>query len=227
VDEKPTEQMSDMPNTPQMPAMTPDDVTKLFTRADGTFLSARWGRAIVPIVFGVSDETLVVIKGAVEAVAVLANHKLAETDMELGANLMFFFFSRWDELLEVPSLGQMVVGLPDLVDRLTTANANQYRAFRFDADGTIKAAFVFVRMDAHLAAFPAEALALSQMAQVILLWSDTAFSQISPLADVGSTTILRPDIAAVIRAAYDPILPAVSRDATHAYRIAARTAVVQ
>ena len=47
--------------------MTPEAVQALFTRADGTYAFARWGRPIAPVVFGVEDETLSVIKGALEA----------------------------------------------------------------------------------------------------------------------------------------------------------------
>ena len=32
--------------------MQPDEIARLFTRADGTYLCARWGRPIVPVVFG-------------------------------------------------------------------------------------------------------------------------------------------------------------------------------
>jgi hypothetical protein len=39
--------------------LTPDEITALFTRADGQFLFARWGRPLVPVVFGVlTTETL-------------------------------------------------------------------------------------------------------------------------------------------------------------------------
>jgi hypothetical protein len=34
--------------------------------------------------------------------------------------------------------------------------------------------------------------------------------------------MLRPEIADVIRAAYDPVMPSMARDASHALRIAAR-----
>jgi hypothetical protein len=204
--------------------MTPEQVQGFFTRSDGQYLFARWGRPIVPVVFGVDDATLAVVKGAVEAVVTLAGHKMAETDPELGANLMLFFFRDWAELPQVPNLDRMVPELRPLVDRLQTAGANQYRIFRFDADGAIKAAFVFLRMDDHLAALPAEDLALAQAAQVICLWSDRAFVEASPLGQVEGRVILRPDVAAVIRAGYDRMLPAVARDAAHAYRLAARAA---
>ena len=77
-------------------------------------------------------------------------------------------------------------------------------------------------MDEALAAMPAADLALAQAAQVILLWSDQAFTGTSPLALVGEDVILRPEIAGVIRAAYGVAMPMVARDASHALRIAAR-----
>ena len=205
--------------------MTPAEIEALFTRSTGEYLCARWGRPIVPVVFGVEDATLSVVKGAVEAVVMLAGHRMAETDPELGANLMVFFFRDWAELPQVPKLDRMIPDLLPLCDRLEKAGANQYRIFRFDADGAIKAAFVFIRMDADLEAVPAETLALQQAAQIILLWSDRAFATTSPLARVGETVILRPDIGALIRLAYDPALPAVARDPSHALRLAARLAM--
>jgi hypothetical protein len=202
--------------------MGPGEIEALFTRGDGQYLFARWGRPIVPVVFGVDDASLAVFKGAFEAVVVLAQHKMAETDPELGANLMLFCFRDWGELLEVKDLGRLVPELPALVARLVAAEANQYRIFRFDRDGAIKAAFVFLKMDAALAEMPAETLALAQAAQTVLLWSDRAFDGTSPLARIGERVILRPEIGAVIRAAYDPVMPTAARDPSHALRLAAR-----
>lgn len=202
--------------------MTPDQVAAHFIRSDGSYSFARWGRPIAPIVFGVTEGTLPVIKGALEAVVAMAGHHMAETDPELGSNLMFFFFRDWDELPEVPDLDKLVPDLAALVTRLKSVDANQYRVFRFDASGAIKAAFVFLRMDRHLGAVPAETLALSQVVQTMLLWSDTAFREVSALAVAGDRTILRPEIGALIRAAYDPVMPAAAQDPSHALRLAAR-----
>ncbi|MEX1235013.1 MAG: hypothetical protein WEB56_08525 [Roseovarius sp.] len=206
--------------------MTPEEIETYFTRSDGSYLCARWGRPIAPVVFGVDDATLAVVKGAIEAVAQLAGHEMVETDPELGANLMVFFFREWDELLELPDLGRMIPELDPLVTRLKEADANQYRIFRFESDGAIKAAFVFLRMDEHLSAVPAETLALSQAVQTILLWSDTAFQDRSALALLPGQegAVLRPDIGQLIRAAYDPILPRAAQDAAHALRLGARLA---
>ena len=203
--------------------LEPDEIEALFTRTDGTFLFARWGRPIVPIVFGVDDRTLGIVKGAIEAVVAMADHKMAETDPELGANLMIFFFRDWEELREVPDLDRLVPDLDPLVDRLVAAGANQYRIFRFDEAGAIRASFVFLRMDEELSAVPAETLALSQIVQTILLWSDRAFTDRSPLAALpGGALVLRPEIGALIRAGYDPVLPGVAQDPSHALRLSAR-----
>lgn len=209
--------------------MTPEEVERHFTRSDGSYRFARWGRPLAPVVFGVEESTLQTVKGAFEAVAVLANHQMAETDPELGANIMVFFLRDWAELTETPNLDRLIPELAALVDRLVQADANQYRIFRFDETGAIKACFVFLRMDDQLSQVSAETLALSQVVQSILMWSDTAFTKTSPLAVIpeSGATILRPDIAALIRAAYDPLLPAAADDASHALRLFARMGPVQ
>jgi len=194
----------------------------MFAGADGTYRFARWGRPIVPVVFGVDDATLAVVKGAIEATVALAGNQMAETDPELGANLMMFFLSDWAELRDVPKLDQLIPNLDPLVDRLLDEDAAQYRTFRTDENGAIKACFVFLNMGGLLADVAAEDIALAQAAQVMLLWSPTAFSNRSPLAKAGETVILRPDIADIIGAAYDPVMPVAADDPSHALRLAAR-----
>ncbi|MCI5108991.1 MAG: hypothetical protein MRY75_00430 [Marivita sp.] len=208
--------------------MEASEVERYFTRSDGTYLFARWGRPIAPIVFGVEDATLGVVKGALEAVCAMAGHEMAETDPELGTNVMIFFFRDWTELLDVPDLDRLIDGLTPLVARLSEAEANQYRVFRFDREGAIKACFVFLRMDEVLSAQPAETLALNQVVQSILLWSDLAFTDRSPLGRLeDGRVVLRPEIGALIRAGYDPVMPAMSEDPSHALRLAARMQVAQ
>ena len=203
--------------------MDADTAAALFTRSTGEYLFARWGRPIVPVVFGVEEATVSIVKGAIEAVVALAGHKMAETDPELGANLMIFFIRDWDELTETPNLHRLIPDLGPLVERLKAADANQYRSFRFDDAGAIQASFVFVRMDAAMRDLPAETIALGQIVQVILLWSDTAFAETSPLAAAeGGPALLKPEIAEVIRAAYDPVMPISASDPAHALRLAAR-----
>ncbi len=208
--------------------MSPEEVRAHFSALNGTYHFARWGRPIVPVVFGVEDATLGVVKGAIEAMVTLAGHRMAETDPELGANLMIFFLRDWAEVPQVPGMDGLVPDLGPLCERLAAAGAGHYRLFRFEPDGAIKAAFVFVRVAGKLAETPAEDLALNEAARVMLLWSEAAFAGTSPLGQAeGGRVLLRPEIGALIRAAYDPVLPRATREASHALRLAARVGVVQ
>jgi hypothetical protein len=205
------------------PEMTSEEVQALFARGGG-YAFARWGRPIVPVVFGVEDESLATIKGAFEAAAALAGHEMAETDPELGANLMLFFLRDWAELRDVPNLGEMIPDLGATVSRLEAAGATQYRAFRFDQAGAIRACFAFVRMAGGMEKLPAETIALAQAVEAMLTWGEAAFAETSPLAlhpETGAV-ILRPEIAALIRAAYDPVMPVAASDPSHALRLIAR-----
>ena len=200
-----------------------DDIKEYFTRQDGQFAFARWGRPIAPFAFGIEGQSLLVLKSAIAAVTRLAGHEMSEADPELGSNMMFFFFKDWKELLKVPNLDRLVQDLDPLTRKLIAKEANQYRLFRFDEAGGIKACFVFLRMDEHLSAVSAETLCLSQIVQSILLWSDQAFQSQSPLAVVGGgKTILRLEIAELIRASYAVTLPAHSDDPAFALRLFAR-----
>lgn len=202
--------------------MKAEKVAALFTRRDGAYWFARWGRPLVPVVFGVDDATLLVVKDALTGVAEIAGVGLAEVDTELGANLMLFFVAEWDELRQVAGLERLVEGFAGLVDRLEQTGANQYRVFRFDAGGAIRAAFVFVRMDADLRAVPVEALALQQAVQVIVLWGELAFVAGAPLVWLDGRVQVRAGVGAVVRACYDAVLPGMARDVGHAWRVAAR-----
>ena len=200
-----------------------DSIEAYFTRSDGKYIFARWGRPIAPVVFGIQDETLITLKSALQSMVGLANHELAETDPELGSNAMFFFFLSWDELLEVNDLDRIIPDLGNLVERLKSIQANQYRFFRFDADGGIKAVFTFICMDENLTSVSAEVLCLNQVVQMFLLWSDDAFKDKSPtlIAKKGGV-ILNPIIGDIVRAVYDPTMPLVSNDKSHALRAQAR-----
>lgn len=202
--------------------MDVEAIEALFTRSDGAYFCARWGRPIVPVVFGVEEEAIGTLKGAIEALCVLAGHQMAETDPELGVNLMMFFCRDWRELAQVPDLDRLVPELGGVLDRLEAEQANQYRIFRFEASGAIRACFVFVRMDAQLSDMPADMHALGQVVLSLVVWSDLAFKATSPLALAGGTAVLRPDIAEVIRAVYDPVMPLCAQDRSHALRLAAR-----
>ena len=206
---------------------TVTEIEELFTRTDGNYVFSRWGRPISPVVFGVLDETLGLVKTAIKVVCSTCGHPTSELDPELGSNLMVFFFREWDELRAVPELDQLIPKLGNVVDRLQVVAANQYRAFRFDDVGAIQACFVFLRVDEALEQLSADSLALAQVVQAMLVWSPTAFRNKSPLAVLeNGTTVLRPEIAAVLRAAYDPTMPARANDPSHALRMEARIRLI-
>lgn len=192
--------------------MTPDEIESLFTGSDGSFHAARWGRPIAPVVFGVEDETIVVLRSVLQGLCDLTGLELAEVDPELGVNLMVFFCREWRELAEVPNLEALLPDLSGLVGRLRAAKANQFRTFRYDDEGAIQAAFVFLRMDQVLSDMPADVLATTQMVQIMATWAEGAFRE----------TGLIPEVAELLRALYDPVLPAVATDPSHALRIFAR-----
>lgn len=189
--------------------MTPDQITRLFTREDGNFLCARWGRAVAPVIFGLADESLDIFRNAIRAGFTHARHPVTDTDPEMGSNLMLFFVRDWDELNGVPDLDHLT-GQPGLPGRLRKQAADQYRLFRFDADGSIRASLTFLRMSGELAdAHPAV------LAETVTMRSSLSFAQeIAPSAE----------LAALIRAAYDPVLPVAATDPTHALRLSARMA---
>lgn len=201
----------------------PEQIERLFTRKDGTFHFARWGRPIVPVIFGPQDESIPPLKAAIEAVVAMAGHQLAETDPELGTNMMVFFLQDWEELADLRDLDHLIPNLGALVPRLINAKARQYRIFRFDEAGAIRAAFVFLRLTGPMAHRPADEIGLELALKTMLDWGPHAFASHAPLVR-GSDGVgrLHPDFAAVARAAYDPVLPPFANNTAHALRIFAR-----
>nr|WP_111298965.1 hypothetical protein [Paracoccus saliphilus] len=192
---------------PRDAAWNAETIGPLFTDAGGTFLCARWGRPVAPVVFGLADASLDIFRAAIRAGFGHAGHPMADTDPETGANLMLFFVRDWNELSAVPDLNRLT-GLDDLPQRLSGQNADQYRLFRFDDRGGIRACLTFLNMGGALGeAHP------GRLAEKVMMQSALTFARdISPSAS----------LAALIRAAYDPILPVAATEPTHALRLAAR-----
>lgn len=187
--------------------LTPNRIAALFTAPGGGFLCARWGRPVAPVVFGLDDASLAVFRAATAAVLAHARHPMTDTDPEMGANLMVFAVRDWDELAELPDLDRLT-GMQGLPGRLAGQGADQYRLFRFDADGGIRAGFAFLRLGGALGQSHPAQLAESVAVNALLTWAHPV-------------TPSQP-LAALIRAAYDPLLPACARDPSHALRLAAR-----
>ena len=197
-----------------------------FTRRDGGFRFARWARALAPVIVGTNDEGCRIFEDGIRGVAELAGLDVGELDPELGANFLVFLVNDWAELTQAPNLVRLIPNLAELIDTLTQHAANQYRVFSFTDDGAIRLCITMLRYDAELQAVSAQTLAVGQAVQGLLLWSDQAFTDESPIAltDDG-LCVVKPSIAGLLRAAYDPVLPAASTDPSLAMRIAARMAV--
>ena len=195
--------------TPPEPSrkLSAGDIAALFTAPGGTFLCARWGRPVAPVVFGLDDTSLTVFRAATAAVLAHARHPTPDTAPEMGAHLMVFAVRDWAELGGLPDLDRLT-GIAGLPERLAGQGADQYRLFRFDPDGGIRACFAFLRLGGALAqAHPAQ-LAESVVVNALLTWAQPVIPSV--------------ELAALIRAAYDPLLPACARDPSHALRLAAR-----
>ena len=208
----------------------PEAVAALFTRSDGGFRFARWGRALAPVVYGTDDDGIAIFEQGLASVAGLAGLEVVEVDPELGANFMVFLVNDWAELATVPHLDKLIPDLSRLVSMLSGTGANQYRIFGFDEAGAIRICLTLIRYDEEMRSVSAQTLAVGQSVMGLLLWSDEAFTGAgeSPIARVeGARTVVKPWHADLIRAAYDPALPAESRDPALAHRLAARMTVLR
>jgi hypothetical protein len=108
------------------------------------------------------------------------------------------------------------------------SGANQYRVFGFDDEGAIRVCITLLRYDDTLKQVSAQTLAMSQSLMGILLWSRRAFDGESPVMLAAETGLcmVKPWHASLIRAAYDPVVPAASAEPALALRLAARIAVM-
>ena len=199
------------------------ELSKFFVR-DGRYKFSRWNKSISPIVFGVDDTSLVAIRAAFESVVSLTPLELTDFDPELGANFLVFFCSEWKELLDIPNLNKLISDLPELLVTLNENDANQYRTFSFTSAGAINMSVLMLKYDSHLASVSVHAIATSQMLQSILLWSPDAFKEESPIAvvEANNMCVIKPFYVALVKAAYDSVLPDCSEDKAHALRLQSR-----
>ena len=201
-----------------------ENPARLFTAPDQTYHFARWGRPLAPVVFGVGDESLPHLKDAISMTVGITGAPLAETDPELGANFMWFFCREWDEMTGIPNLDKIVPNFDGTIAALKAQEASRYRTFAFDKDGAIQLCVVMIRVDAATEAMSLQTLGTSETLQSLLTFSENAFDAQSPIAMIKANNlcIVKPEYAAVVRAAYDPALPSSSDDPSHALRVSAR-----
>lgn len=201
-----------------------DDPAPLFTQPDGSYRFARWNRPLAPVVFGVDDATLEGLKAGIAQTVAITGANLGELDPDLGANFMWFFCRDWEELRSVPNLEKLLPDFDNLIAALKASGTARYRTFGFDAQGAIQLSIVLIRVDEATAAQSLQTLATAETLQSLLLWSEGAFAKDSPLARIAKNNmvIVKPEYAAVVRAAYDPVMPVSADDPAHALRLSAR-----
>ena len=206
--------------------LSAQEIETLFTRTDGSYAFARWARPIVPVVFGIDDDSLTHLKAAIAQTVAVTGGILQDTDPELGANFMWFFCQNWDEISLIPDLGKLVPDLDETLATLTKTKAAQHRMFIYDSDGAIKMCIVFLRMTGAVADLSIQALGVGETLQSLLLWSDKSFESDSPIATLkdNGICIVKPKYAALVRAAYDSTMPASAGDASHVLRLFPRVA---
>lgn len=200
-----------------------DDPAPLFTATDGGYRFARWNRPIAPVVFGVDDATIEGLKAGIAQTVAITGTPMGELDPEFGANFMWFFCREWEEIAEVPNLDRLVPDLDSVLADLAADGATRYRSFGFDSEGAIRICVLMVRVDEATADLSVQAVAAGETLQSLLLWSEAAFERESPIAQIpeNNMVIVKPEYAALVRAAYDPAMPVASEDSAHALRLAA------
>lgn len=196
------------------------------------FKFARWGCPIAPVVMGLDDKGARLFEEAVRAVAEVAGHEVEEIDPEMGANFIICVMQDWAHALRAPNLPNFLPDLPALIERLTAAGANRYRVFAFDDQGAIRAGITLLRYDAQMREAPVDYIALSEAALGMLIYDEAGVSGDRPviMAAFGEDeedvrAVLSPWHARLLRAAYDPTIPAGSKDPSLALRLAARIGV--
>lgn len=214
--------------------IVPDEaaVRAYFTRSDGSFRFARWGRPLAPAFFGFEEEGERIWREALRASVAIGGLELAKVDRELGVNFMVFSCGAWSELLEVPAMDRLIPDIARLLRVLEASGANQYRIFGFapgersDAPGPIRICITLLRRDEVFEMMSERAWALGQVVQGLLLWSDHAFTAESPVAEIEGVgrAVVTPRLQHLLRAAYAPELPSASDDPAHAAALAALAA---
>lgn len=197
------------------------------------FKFARWGGPICPVVVGLDQKGAQLFEEAIGAVAELAGATLDEIDPEMGANMMVYVMSDWANALKAPNLPNFLPELPALIERLTEASANRYRVFAFDDAGAIRASITLLRYDEQMQEAPVDYIALTEAALAMLVYDERGAAEDRPVVmakfegEEFARAVVAPWHGRLLRAAYDPAIPAGSSDPALALRLAARIGVAE
>lgn len=191
------------------------------------FKFARWGGAVSPAVIGLDEAGGRLFGEAVRVLAGLAGLRLEESGAEAGGALLIYVMKDWADAARAPHLPDFLPDLPALIARLEAAGANRYRVFAFDDQGAIRGSITLLRYDAAMRAAPVGYIALTEAALALLVYDEAGVAADRPVVMAefeggDRRAVLSPFHAALLKAAYDPAIPAGSKDPALALRLAAR-----
>lgn len=199
--------------------MTPEEIVPLFS-AGGSYRFRRWEVPVAPLISGTDDAGIRLVDETLRWLAGQANHEVRDLDPDFGTNFAVLFVREWAEIGADPGIAKLLPDWQALVPRL--AGQNRYLAFRMGPGGGIRAAVTLLRYDDALQAVTAQDLALEIATRGLLMWDERALAGARPMIRQAGRVHPRPEILALMRAAYDPVLPVAADDASHAYRLSAR-----
>lgn len=204
--------------------MTPDDIRTYFARAGGQYQFARWNRPIVPVVFGDHCLDPGLLREALVRLSGITGHPV---DLEAPPSAMTYgtlVVREWRDLAATPGAGKAMPGLAKLGAEAERQGGNQFRTFQRDWRGGIKRCVAVIRTAAgRFDDLTPESMALRQAALSFLHWSIPGVVKLR-LVMPGPDGVddLKPEVVALLRAAYDPAMPVSSRDPRHADQLAER-----
>lgn len=208
-----------------------DHVERIKTLFGGdNFKFARWAGPIAPAVIGLDERGAKLFGEAVRALAEAAGHPMAAEEPQSGEGFHIYVMKSWADAARMPGLPDFLPELPALISRLTQAQANCYRVFAFDDQGAIRSAITMLCYDERMQAAPVDYIALTEAALGMMVYDEAGVSEDRPVAmadfgDGDQRAVLQPWHAQLLRAAYDPSIPAGSKDPALALRLAARISV--
>jgi hypothetical protein len=206
--------------------MTPDEIRTYFSTPNQGYFFARWNRPIVPVVFGDHCLEPDLLKAALGRLGELTGQPVDLAAPASSMNYGTLVVRDWRDLTDMPGVPRLMPNLAKLAAQLEAEGANQYRVFQRDWRGGIKRCFAAIRTGTgRFADLTPESMALRQVTLSFLQWSIPGIVKVG-LVGPGpdGRDDLKPQTAALLKAAYDPALPTSSKDPRHAEALAARMA---
>jgi hypothetical protein len=193
--------------------VTPDEIAAYFTKPNGEFLFRRWASPIVPHAFGPTAPESEVLYQAFDTISALSGHPVVRAPDGVGMNLTFFFINEASDMMKLPGAEGFLGMLAMLVKQLMSGKSALRRNFTTDdKTGAISQMTMIARTSGWLRHHPPESLALRLAVLTHLTWALRRDQKAPPLLVADAPGGVHPNVAAILRVAYDPSLPDASTD---------------